>query len=468
MFSTDATEDEMDHIDPTDPGYTPERETDIRVGIEHALIGAVLLNNRTFRDCIGIIDSSMFLDEMAGDVFGCAAALVQTGQDATALTIRAAFPKSKAATPDGLRLMMRASSSITTQMNVGHYARQIAEFAERKQALEALDMARNRILGAPIAPGETLEAIAEVTGFLNGLAKGEGEMVDAGVIIDRILAALDKPIACNPTGLKRLDYALGGGLYAGKLYGIAARMKHGKTTLLGTVSYNLATAPEPTPHLYLCLEMGATEIMQRMVARHARRNDAIFRTAGMVDVAKSAAIAAAADLRNRGLYFQTEHRMTIDALRALIIRAAMSGRIKGIVLDYLQLVTGQRRGQNVADHWDYVVQSIVEVAKEHGLWVMCAAQLNRDGEVRGGDGLLNACDMTLYLHKVDREYITDANGYSYDGEGKMLSSTVGLCPYDRAYIEMRASRYTPLTHIGSAKNPKMRFVETEGPHIEEL
>ncbi len=458
----------MDSIDPTDPGFTLEREYEVRQGLEHQLIGAILVNNRLIRDCLGVITGAMFQDRVAGDIYERASELFAAGREASALTIRAAYPSSPAASPDGMRLMLRTSSGITGTTDVAMSARQIAEFSDREAAIEALEMAKNRIKGAPIEPGETLGALGEVTSYLGDIARGEGEMVDAGVIIDRIVKRMNEPPEIYPTGLRRLDHVMGGGLVAGKLYGVAARMKHGKTTLLGSISYNLATADNPTPHLYLCLEMGAEEILQRMIARHGGFNSLMFLDGSKKELAQQAAMQAKTDLHQRGLYFQTEHRMGIDALRALLIRAALSGKIKGVIVDYLQLITGQKRGQNVADHWDYVVQTLVETAKQHGLWVMTAAQLNRDGEVRGGDGLLNACDMSLYLHKVDAEYTVGPDGTAYDRKGQVLMNTQGMENRDRAWVEMRASRYTRLGHVGREENPRLVFTSAAGPFIEEL
>jgi hypothetical protein len=100
--------------------------------------------------------------------------------------------------------------------------------------------------------------------------------------------------------------------------------------------------------------------------------------------------------------------------------------------------------------------------------VMVAAQLNRDGEVRGGDGLLNACDMTLYLTKTDADYRMDAMGRPVDKKGQVLVSTLGMDDRDRASLEMRASRYTRVRHLGSPENPALVFVDSHGPFIEQL
>ena len=57
---------------------------------------------------------------------------------------------------------------------------------------------------------------------------------------EKILAAMKSKKRPYSTGLRKLDEAMGGGLYPGKSYGFAARKKVGKTILAGTISCNLA------------------------------------------------------------------------------------------------------------------------------------------------------------------------------------------------------------------------------------
>ena len=461
--------------------YGVPRSSDRGVGndliqeCEYALLGILLTAPNAAKRVMGLCRGSQFLDPIIGAIFDDAMKLAEAGKLVSPHTMRAADPMSIAATPDGIKLMIRAAASVVTVTNAEDYCRQISEAHTRREAFAMFDLAIDRLETSAMIQGTTTQALAEIIGALSTLAKGEGQMVDVGVIMDRLLAGVDAPLEVYPTGLPRLDKAMGGGLVAGKLYGLAARMKHGKTAMLGTISYNLVDRDAPVPHLYIPLEMGSTELVQRVVARHAGFNSLQFLDASSPTYLRNSINAAKADLANRGLYFQPSHRMGIENLRGLVIRAALSGKIKGIIIDYLQLVTGQQRGQSMADHYDTVVQTLVETAKEYGLWVLMAAQLNRDGEVRGGDGLLNACDMTLYQHKVEPEVYQDGAGTWRYSEGKNAGTAVatspeqeGLRTFAGAWLEMRATRYTRNVNVGNAERPPYRFVDSAGPHIEEL
>lgn len=459
------------------PSQQGEEPKDQRIAreIEHALIGCMIATPTCVQRVLGVCRGDQFIDGYAGSIFDEVCALVEAGKPVSPHVVRATSPDSLAASAEGVQLMVRAMVASPLVSQVEYYAQQVAENADRREALHTLELATYRLQDAAHEPGETMTALNEVIAALAQTARGEGAMVDGQVVVDRVIQRLEKPATVYSTGMPRLDRALGGGLVGGKLYGLAARMKHGKTAMLGSISYNLAMADQPVPHLYLPLEMGAEEIMQRHIARAAGMNSLRFLDADGPTAMRQPAQQFYEMLKDRGLYFQPSHRMGINSLKSTLIRAALSGKVRGVIIDYLQLVTGQERGRSQADHYDYVVQTIVEVCKEYGLWVLMAAQLNRDGEVRGGDGLLNACDMTLYQHRLPPEAYQDGNGtWRFSGGPNDGNAMVhgpeheGLRPYASAWLEMRASRYTRTVDIGKATQPAYRFVDYAGPHMEEL
>ena len=82
------------------------------------------------------------------------------------------------------------------------------------------------------------------------------------------------------------------------------------------------------------------------------------------------------------------------------------------------------------------------MAREHGspAWPirLDAAQLNQDGNVRGGEGLKLACDQYYALHREKDEA--------------------------GAWLEMEESRYTLYQHVGSASVPGI-WLHKIGPHF---
>ena len=81
--------------------------------------------------------------------------------------------------------------------------------------------------------------------------------------------------SCHSTGLAALDEVFDGGLYPGKLYGIEGLQKAGKSLTLASIGRNLGYAGVPT--FYVCLEMGPTEIGERLLAADLKLNSNVFR-----------------------------------------------------------------------------------------------------------------------------------------------------------------------------------------------
>ena len=257
----------------------------------------------------------------------------------------------------------------------------------------------------------------------------------------RIADGMNEALPCYATGLPRLDAALGGGIFAKKLYGIAARRKCGKTITAGTIAGNIAMAG--TPVLFFALEMGEEGIAQRIIAKQLRTNSIAFLR--RTNEHLQADTRRWAESCNVPLFFEDRPGLEFGVLKSLASEYVARHGVKVIVIDYWQLVGGRQRAQSKVDHLDGVAQWLADFAKGAGAAVIMPAQLNRDGETRDGDGLRLACDMYLVQHKVTQP----------DGR------TQGI------WIEMPDSRYTETQDLGD-ENCCPFFISRTGPALEEF
>lgn len=121
----------------------------------------------------------------------------------------------------------------------------------------------------------------------------------------------------------------------------------------------------------------------------------------------------------------------------MIGRARIRG-IKGVIVDYLQLVGGKRKQDTEEYHLRAVAQWLADMARQTGLWVLVACQLNQDGNTRGGEGLRLAADMYLVMHREQGQ--------------------------SGAWLEMADTRFTLNTNIGSEMIPAI-WLRKRGPHF---
>lgn len=238
-----------------------------------------------------------------------------------------------------------------------------------------------------------------------------------------ILEDLKSDKVPHSTGLMKLDEAMGGGLYQGKAYGIAARKKVGKTIMLGTISHNLNKAG--VPHLFICGEMGEKEIHQRVLCRELDLYTSAFRSGYAQRPTVMERMATySRDMPNNTIYLDAP-AVSFETLKQQVTLAHMKYGIKGFILDYWQLVTGKGK-ESEAYFLGEVAQWIAEIGRKLDIFSLTAAQINQEGNTRGGEGMRLAFDQVYQLHPMNND-VTIPN----------------------RWLEMMDTRYTGWMNIGS-------------------
>jgi replicative DNA helicase len=410
--------------------------------LEASLIGSVLLDNSLLDRVANVVTADEFHDPLFARAWFEITEAVRAGRVARWQTIGQTLAdqdKDEGTVADELRVLTETA----VPLHAEEHAQMIRNAADQRRL-----MAVSRSLLEDAAQGGSepaAELAARYASDLHKIGFGLAEWEDFGTVGERGIANIASPNPVYPTGIACLDHRLMGGLMQGKLYGLAARHKVGKSMLLTTIAYNIATGPQPCGIVDLTLEMSPEERWRRTVARDIGVNEArlaLAKSRGEMELVQSAS-EANEKLRNRGMYLLGRPGCSLDEMRTIVARAGMSDKIQGVIVDYLQLLTGKLRGQSTAEFLDEAAQALANAARRYGLWIIAAAQLNQEGNVRGSEGLLNACDMALFLHKVEREQ------------------------HVHAWLEMKASRFTPAKDIGSEAAPPLYMDYTVGPHFRE-
>jgi replicative DNA helicase len=392
---------------------------------EQALIAAALVDNRAiFRVDVSPDD---FSDPFHAEIWRIACDLIEGGRKFSVGVIAPQFEERSTA----YLASLAASGLVVTDLK--HHAASVKDFAGRRRLQDVLRDGLEAILETE-APAE--EIAAGLAGEIRQTAVS-GKLITKREAATEAYEALRKPRHAFSTGIRALDGAMGGGLYAGKCYGIGARHKVGKTTLLGTISHNLNKAG--VRHLYTAGEMTPIEIEQRNIAREAGFNSVQFLTRTRADL-DTLVGEYAATIPNNTTYERAANKTKFDIQR-MIANAVMRGE-RGVIVDYLQLIGGRERNQSQAEHYDVTAQMLADMATEHDIFILVASQLNQTGNVRGGEGLKNAADWYGALHRC--------------GPEGAESST-------EAWLEVECTRYTPYARIGNQDAPGLWLHLDRGP-----
>jgi hypothetical protein len=141
------------------------------------------------------------------------------------------------------------------------------------------------------------------------------------------------------------------------------------------------------------------------------------------------------------LIYRNAPGLTFAALRAIVGKAIMQHKVKGIILDYWQLVGGKEDRRSTSEHLDEVAQWIADTGRKHKVWMVVAAQINQEGNTRGGEGIRLAFDQVYQVHRMSES-----------------------SPH--IWMEMMDTRYTQWAELGSKEQAKF-FMHAKGPFFSE-
>lgn len=271
---------------------------------------------------------------------------------------------------------------------------------------------------------------------------GDYEFKTSAEISQFISKDLHKVQEVSCTGINIFDRAMGGGLYRGKAYAVAARKKTGKTVLAATISSNLNDAGKK--HLFIAAEMSAKEIHQRVIARKLEKNPISFLGYERNNVAFQQQVADYKDAGN--VLYATEPGIQFNRLKTILSTAVYKHKIEGFVLDYFQLVGGAGR-EGVVNHYDEVAQWIATFCRENNVWALVMAQMNQTDNIRGGEGIRLAFDQVYELKRCGNE----ADGYSNNS----------------FWVDLMDTRYTPYCEMGSEKRASL-ILEQKGLYFKDF
>lgn len=185
-----------------------------------------------------------------------------------------------------------------------------------------------------------------------------------------------------PTGFADVD-KLFWGLRGGDLLILAARPGVGKTSF----ALNLATnaAKSGAAVALFSLEMGANQLVQRILCAEARVNLGQLRAGNLSEADWMAITDAAATLSGLELYIDDTPGLSLLEMRAKA-RRQLRDKEKGlIIVDYLQLMSppSNRRDGNRAVEVAEISRGLKVLAKELNMPLISLSQLSRAVEMRG-------------------------------------------------------------------------------------
>jgi replicative DNA helicase len=183
-----------------------------------------------------------------------------------------------------------------------------------------------------------------------------------------------------PTGFVDLDKMLGG-LQRSDLLIIAARPGVGKTSLMLNIALNAARKHHQRVAIF-SLEMSNEQIVQRLVSAETGIDSQRLRTGDLDDQDWPLFVQATSALSDTLVFVDDTPSITALQLRTKARRLYAEHGLDLIIIDYLQLMSGEARSENRVQEISYLSRSLKALARELNVPVLVASQLSRAVEQR--------------------------------------------------------------------------------------
>ena len=186
-----------------------------------------------------------------------------------------------------------------------------------------------------------------------------------------------------PTGFVDLDNLLTG-LHGGELVIVGARPSMGKTAFVLSMARNMAIDHEK-PVAFFSLEMSSVQLMMRLIVAESGLSSADVRSGKLTAEQWRHLEQTTRILPTAPLFIDDTPALSIYELRSKARRLKAQHDIQIIIIDYLQLMTGNadsrgNREQEVAS----ISRGLKSIAKELNIPIIALSQLNRSIESRSG------------------------------------------------------------------------------------
>lgn len=366
---------------------------------EAALIGALLIDNRVIDDLPVPLAPEHFYEPLHGRIFERAAALFNGGQQANPVTIKPYFETDEALkSVGGLGYLAKLTSSGAGLIGARDFARQIFDLAVLREIVAVGQRLIESALDTSeaIAPAMLVEEAESMLQRINGSEIDSKNAFSANDCVAKVMEEWDQPTSGVASGcMAELDRAIGK-IRPTELVIVAGRPGSGKTAFAVSYSNGVARRSDTDDGggvLFVSHEMGAQEIGGRLIADTAAYSMPINYSAiegnklGMDERERVRRIHG--ELSTLPLQIIQVPTLTVSRLRGLVRRWKRIFEKRGVplrllVVDYLQLMSGSRRGkdENRTAEISEISRGLKQIAMEEEIGVMALSQLSRALEQR--------------------------------------------------------------------------------------
>jgi replicative DNA helicase len=384
---------------------------------EQCVLGGMLLSADAIADVIPLVKPDQFAATRHETIYRAILEVYGKGDPADPITVGAELTRSGELNKvGGAGYLHNMVQVVPTAANAAYYAEIVHELAVLRElekagrGISAMARAREGDLADICNRAQTaVYAATEVSNPDEG-DPALGEFMQE--VMDEVEAIANRSgdVFGVPSDLTDFD-ALTNGLQPGQLIVIAARPAMGKSTL--ALDFARACAiKHKRPAQFFSLEMGRNEIGMRVLSAEARVALHHLRSGTTTDDDWARMASRMTDISASPLHVDDTPDITLNHIRSRARKRKAQSGLDLIVVDYLQLMTSDKRTENRQQEVSDISRGLKQLAKELEIPVIALSQLNRGPEqrqdkkpmvsdLRESGAIEQDADMVVLLHRED-------------------------------------------------------------------
>ncbi len=406
--------------------------------LEEAVLGALMLEKDALNDIIEILTPQSFYKEAHKLIYDAICELFTKSEPVDVLTVIQQLRRNGAIEAvGGSAYVTKLTTHVNSATNLIAHARIVAQMSIKRELI---------VLGDEMIKN-AYEETSDVFDLLDSAEQRLFEVSEANIrknyadmksvmasAIQELEAKKDRQDGLTgvPTGFTALDRVTAG-WQKSDLVILAARPAMGKTAFCLSALRNAAVDHEK-PVAIFSLEMSNIQLVNRLISAEVSLESDKLKTGNLSESEWEQLIERTAPLTNAPIFIDDTPALTVLELRAKCRRLKAQNDIQLIIIDYLQLMSGDtNKGGNREQEIASISRALKQIAKELSVPVIALSQLSRAVETRGGDkrpqlsdlresgSIEQDADMVLFLYRPEYYGITeDMDGNPTQGVGEVI------------------------------------------------
>jgi len=353
---------------------------------EQSVLGAVFISPETMTSLADELTPDDFYKPANKIVFKTMLSLFEKGEPIDATTMVSALTnQDDISNIGGITYVVELVNSTPTSKNVEHYAKLVKEKATLRKVIAELSESLSSAYQGDVSISDIISKTEKSMLDISNQNAGTGfrnvaDILDTHMQIVETRSQTDGFVTGLSTGFVGLD-KITTGLHEGNLIILAARPAMGKTALALNVAKYVATK-ERKPVVIFSLEMGAEELIERMLASEGMVPAYHLKTGNLSTDEWKRLVQAQNNLYDAPIFVDDTAGIRISEIRSNARKLAQEmGGLGVIIIDYLQLITGAK-GENRQQIVSEISRELKILAKDLKVPVIALSQLSRAVEQR--------------------------------------------------------------------------------------